>query len=128
MPLFRKHHVRVLFTGHEHLFEHWTERYDDGSGKRLRLDQVLTGGGGAPLYHYTGTPDLEEYLKSNALAKVTLEQIARPGVETGENVYHFVIVRVDGVNVDLDVQGVDWGRGFQPYRSKGVKLQDDGKR
>ena len=23
MPLFRQHHVRLLLTGHEHLFEHW---------------------------------------------------------------------------------------------------------
>jgi hypothetical protein len=125
MPLLRKHHVRILFTGHEHLFEHWVERYEDGSGKKYRLDQVLTGGGGAPLYPYTGTPDLKEYLKLNASEKVTLEQIARPGVETGDNVYHFVLVRVDGEAIGLEVQGVDWGKDFQPYRSKRVRLQDD---
>jgi 3',5'-cyclic AMP phosphodiesterase CpdA len=124
MPLFRKHHVRMVFSGHDHLFEHWVERYE-GAGKRFRLDQVVTGGGGAPLYHYTGTPDLEEYLKSNASEKVTLEQIAKPGVEPGENVYHFVLVKVNGENVDLEVRGVDWGRDFQPYRGKKMRLQDD---
>jgi 3',5'-cyclic AMP phosphodiesterase CpdA len=27
MPLFREHSVDLVFTGHEHLFEHWIERY-----------------------------------------------------------------------------------------------------
>ncbi len=63
MPLFRKHQVRVLFVGHEHLFEHWVERYQDASGKRFRLDEVVTGGGGAPIYRYTGEPDTRAYLK-----------------------------------------------------------------
>jgi 3',5'-cyclic AMP phosphodiesterase CpdA len=125
MPLLRKHHVRILFTGHEHLFEHWVERYEDGSGKRFRLDQVLTGGGGAPLYPYTGTPDLKEYLKLNASEKVTLEQIARPSAEIGANVYHFVLVKVDGEAIGLEVHGVDWGKDFQPYKSNRVRLQDD---
>ena len=31
--------------------------------------------------------------------------------------YHFVVVRVDGARVWLEVIGVDWGRGFQPYKS-----------
>ena len=125
LPLFRKHHVRILFTGHDHLFEHWVERYEDISGKRFRMDHVVTGGGGAPLYSYTGTPDLQEYLMANASQKVTLEQIARPGVEPGENPYHFILVKVDGEKIDLEVIGVDWGKDFQPYRSKRMKLQDD---
>ena len=29
-PLFRRHHVRMTITGHDHLFEHWIERYTDG--------------------------------------------------------------------------------------------------
>ena len=49
MPLIRKHHVRLLLTGHEHLFEHWVERYADASGPH-RIDEIVSGGGGAPLY------------------------------------------------------------------------------
>src|SRR5262245_30019536 len=30
MPLFRKHHVRMLIAGHDHLFDHWVERYSSG--------------------------------------------------------------------------------------------------
>src|SRR5205823_2911193 len=53
MPLFRKHHVRLFFSGHEHLFEHWVERYQD-AGRSFRLDHIVSGGGGAPLYAYQG--------------------------------------------------------------------------
>ena len=28
-PLFRKHHVRMIIAGHDHLLDHWVERYED---------------------------------------------------------------------------------------------------
>ena len=49
MPLFNAQRVRIVFSGHEHLFEHWVERYTDASGAH-RMDLVVSGGGGAPLY------------------------------------------------------------------------------
>jgi hypothetical protein len=30
LPLFRKHHVDMTIGGHEHLYEHWVERYEEG--------------------------------------------------------------------------------------------------
>ena len=123
MPLFRRHRAAILFTGHEHLFEHWVERYEDAEGKH-RLDHILTGGGGAPLYPYRGEPDLREYLKTYAAEKVSLDHIVRPGMNPGDNPYHFVLVQVDGDRIRIEVIGVDWGRGFQPYRSNTTQLQD----
>jgi len=123
MPLFRRHHVAILFAGHDHLFDHWVERYEDGEGKH-RLDHILTGGGGAPLYSYRGEPDLREYLKTNAPEKVSLEHVVRPGVEPGENPYHYLLVQVDGDSIRIEIIGVDWGRGFQPYRSNATELKD----
>ena len=124
MPLFRSHRVAILFSGHEHLFEHWIERYEDGDGHKHRLDHIVTGGGGAPLYSYRGEPDLREYLKTNAASKVTLEHLVKPGVNPGDNPYHFLLVQVDGERIRIEVGGVDWGRGFQPYRSNATELQD----
>lgn len=124
MPLFRHHRVGILFSGHEHLFEHWVERYEDSEGHKLRLDQILTGGGGAPLYPYRGEPDLREYLKTYAAEKVSLEHVVRPGMNPGDNPYHYLLVQVDGDRIRLEVIGVDWGRGFQPYRSNATELQD----
>ena len=123
MPLFHANHVRVVFSGHEHLFEHWVEHYTDPSGLH-RMDLVVSGGGGAPIYAYTGEPNLDDYLKANESSKVKLEHLVKPGVERGSNPYHFLIVRVDGENIDMKVIAVDWGAGFQPYRSDQVSLGD----
>jgi hypothetical protein len=124
LPLFRRHHAAILFSGHEHLFEHWVERYEDGDGRKYRLDHVVTGGGGAPLYAYRGEPDLREYLKTNSAQKVSLDHIVKPGLDPGGNPYHFLLVQVDGDRIRLEITGVDWGRGFQPYRSNKAELQD----
>lgn len=123
MPLFNANHVRMVFSGHEHLFEHWVERYTDPTGTH-RMDLVVSGGGGAPIYGYTGEPDLRDYLKANEASKVMLDHLVKPSVDRGLNPYHYIIVRVDGDRLDLEVVSVDWGTGFAPYRSNKVELQD----
>jgi hypothetical protein len=123
MPLFNTHHVRVVFAGHEHLFEHWVEHYSDATGPH-RMDLVVSGGGGAPLYRYTGEPNLRDYLEANESMKVRLEHLVKPGAEPGSNPYHYVVVNVDGEKVDMEVVAVDWGSGFQPYGSNKVQLVD----
>ena len=122
MPLFREQGVDLLFTGHEHLFEHWTERYQDGSGQWRRMDQIVSGGGGAPLYQYRGEPDLRAYLSEGAADSVRVSHVVRPGPERGDNPHHYVVVHVDGSEVWMDVVGVDWGSNFRPYRSARTTL------
>jgi Calcineurin-like phosphoesterase len=123
MPLFRKHHVKLLIAGHEHLFEHWVERYTDATGPH-RLDQIVSGGGGAPLYGYTGEPDLRSYISENAASAVSLQHLVKPGREPGESPYHFLVVHVDGEKIRIEVIGVDWGQNFHPYRSSWSALED----
>lgn len=123
MPLFRQHHVKIFFNGHEHMFEHWVERYEDSTGKH-RLDHVLSGGGGAPLYAYAGDPDIRPYVKQYEAEKVSLERIAKPPAEPGGGAYHYVMVQVDGEDIKLEVVGLDWGRDFQPYRSNKASLNE----
>jgi hypothetical protein len=113
MPLFRKHHVRMLVTGHDHLFDHWVERYDD-AGVTYRMDQIVTGGGGAPSYGYQGEPDLRAYLSANATANVKVEHLTKPGPTGLENPHHFVVVRVDGDQLSLEVVGTG-ERPYTPY-------------
>ena len=126
-PLFRQHHVRMTITGHEHLYEHWVERFVDATGEAQRMDHIVTGGGGAPLYAYQGEPNLQEFTKAGAAEKVALEHLVKPGPKPGDNPYHFVIVTVDGDDIQLDVVGVDWGRDFKPYRSASVSLGRGGR-
>ena len=123
MPLFHQNHVKVVFSGHEHLFEHWVEHYTDQTGGH-RMDLVVSGGGGAPLYPYTGEPDLRDYQKANEANKATLDHLVKPGNQDSPTPYHFVLVRVDGDKLNLQVIAVDWGRGFAPYRSNSQELQD----
>jgi len=124
MPLFRKHGVELVFTGHEHLFEHWIERYIDGTGQWRRMDQIVSGGGGAPIYRYRGEPSLVAYTADAVADSVSVTHLVGPGQDRGENPYHYVIVHVDGPDVWMDVVGVDWGRDFKPYRSSRISFSD----
>jgi hypothetical protein len=123
MPLFRQHHVRLLLTGHEHLFEHWVERYRDETGQH-RIDEIVSGGGGAPLVSYTGEPDLRDYVKAGSSEGVAMQHLARPSSDPGGNPFHYVVVHVDGDRISVEVIAVDWGKGFMPYRSNAATLID----
>jgi hypothetical protein len=112
LPLLRAHHVRALFSGHEHLFEHWVERYQDEAGVH-RLDHVITGGGGAHPYGYAGDPPLDEYLKANHADRVRLERLVKPAEGAGP--FHYVVVQVDGDRLALEVVAVDANAEFEPY-------------
>ena len=125
MPLFRERGVTLLYTGHEHLFEHWVERYRDAQGRQRRIDQIVSGGGGAPIYTYTGQPDLRAYVAASPADSIRVTHLARPGVSPGDNPYHYLLVHVDGARTWVEVIGVDWGRNFQPYRSARSTLGDD---
>ena len=124
MPLFRERGVDLIFTGHEHLFEHWIERYQDETGQWKRIDQIVSGGGGAPLYRYEGEPDLRAYLAEGAADSVRVTHLVKPGPNRGDNPYHYVVVHVDGPEVWMEVVGVDWGRDFRPYQSARTNLSD----
>lgn len=121
MPLFRQYHVSALLTGHEHLFEHFIETYTDASGEH-KMDLIVSGGGGAPLYLYTGEPDTRPYVQANAAAKVRVAHVVRPGAEPGSNPYHFLLIRVDGDKLEMEVIATDWGAGYQPYKSNRTAL------
>jgi hypothetical protein len=123
MPLFHTHLVTAVFSGHEHLFEHWVEHYTDASGTH-RMDLVVSGGGGAPIYPYTGEPDLDDYLKANDSLKISLQHLVKPGNQDSPTPYHYLIVKVNGDKLDMQVIGVDWGKNFAPYRSNEVELRD----
>jgi 3',5'-cyclic AMP phosphodiesterase CpdA len=123
LPLFHVHHVRAVFSGHEHLFEHWVEHYTDAPGTH-RIDLVVSGGGGAPLYPYTAEPDIKPYENANRALKVTLEHLVKPGPQDALSPHHFVVVRMNGDRLSLHVIGVDAGTTFAPYGTADVELQD----
>jgi hypothetical protein len=115
-PLFRHHHVRMTITGHDHLFDHWVQRYDD-QGVTYRMDDIVTGGGGAPTYIYRGEPNLEAYLAVGASQGVRVEHLAKPGVTAVDNPHHFVVVQVDGNSLWLEVAATG-GVNMAPYNGR----------
>jgi hypothetical protein len=123
LPLFRRHHVRMTIAGHDHLLDHWVERYTD-AGTSYRRDDVVTGGGGAPIYTYTGEPDLTAYLADGRSADVRVSHLVRPGPEREDNPHHFLVIKVDGDRLSLDVVAIG-GLPFTPYGGKAsVELND----
>jgi hypothetical protein len=125
MPLFRKYHVRMLIAGHEHLFDHWVERYTS-NGATYRMDNLVTGGGGAPAYRYTGEPDLRAYIAAGAPDNVRVEHLMKPGPTPADNPHHFVVIRVDGSRLSLEVVAVGVGpEGYAPYGGRAtIDLND----
>lgn len=123
MPLFRRHHVRMLVAGHEHLLDHWVERYTD-AGVSYRLDEVVTGGGGAPIYTYSSEPDLGPYLAAGAPEHLRVEHLMKPGPAREDNPHHFVVVEVDGDRLSLEVVALG-GAPYAPYAGKARITLDD---
>lgn len=122
-PLFRKHHVHMTVTGHDHLLDHWVEHYTDG-GNSFRRDDIVTGGGGAPIYTYSGEPILAAYLAAGRAANVRVTHLASPGATRESNPHHFLIIKVDGDQLSLDVVAIG-ARQFTPYHGKaGIVLKD----
>lgn len=120
MPMFRKYHVNMIVAGHEHLYDHFVERYDD-QGVTYRLDTIVSGGGGAPTYTYSGEPDLRGYAASAGPANVRVEHLMKPGLTIPENPHHFVVIRVDGDSLSLDVIAAGGAR-YTPYPNGVSKL------
>jgi hypothetical protein len=124
LPLFRKHHVDLTITGHDHLFDHWVEHYVE-RGTTYRMDHVVTGGGGAPIYTYAGEPDLRAYLTANAAQAVRLDHLMKPGVTADTNPHHFVTIRVDGDRLSLEVTGIG-PADYKPYSGRATISLSDG--
>ncbi|MBI3401186.1 MAG: metallophosphoesterase [Acidobacteria bacterium] len=104
MPMFRRYHVRLLIAGHDHLFDHFTELYDD-NGASYRMDEIVTGGGGAPIYFYDGEPSLSAYLDAGRAQNVRVQHLTKPGRTPEDNPHHFVVVQVDGEKLSVEVVG-----------------------
>jgi hypothetical protein len=112
-PLFRRHHVRMTITGHDHLLDHWVQRYDV-NGTTYRIDDIVTGGGGAPVYSYSGEPNLQEYLAAGAASALRVEHVMKPGPTAADNPHHFVVIQVDGERLSLEVVAIA-GSTLAPY-------------
>jgi hypothetical protein len=121
-PLFRRFHVRMTITGHDHFFDHWVERYND-AGMAYRRDDIVTGGGGAPIYAYRGEPSVQQYVAAGGAQDVRIEHRMKPGT-AAENPHHFVVIQVDGDRLSLEVVGTG-PAAYRPYNGQSqIALND----
>lgn len=120
LPLFRTHHVRMTITGHDHLYDHFIEHYEDRTG-RHRMDHIVSGGGGAPIYSYRGEQDLDAYAAGTSPHVVSVDHAMRPGVQEGDNPHHFVIFEVDGDRMWVQVVATV-AAPFLPYGESKIEL------
>lgn len=116
MPMFRRNHVRLLITGHDHLFDHFVELYDD-KGVTYRMDAIVTGGGGAPSYAYDSEPNLGRYQEAGQADNVRVEHLTKPGRMPEDNPHHFIIVQVDGDKLSVEVVGTG-PFAYRPYKGR----------
>jgi 3',5'-cyclic AMP phosphodiesterase CpdA len=122
-PLFRRFQVRMTIAGHDHLFDHFVERYTS-AGVTYRRDDLITGGGGAPTYTYRGEPEVRHYLEAGMPQNVRVEHLMKPGTTPQENPHHFVVIRVDGDRLSLEVVGTG-PTTYRPYNGQsGIDLND----
>ena len=126
MPLFRRHHVRLVLAGHDHLYDHWVERYND-NGRPYRLDHIVTGGGGAPAYTYRAEPDLTAYIAAGAAQQLRVEHFAKPAATVAGNPHHFVLVEVDGPRLTAEVVAVG-GTPLTPFAGRAKADLDEPER
>src|SRR6476469_873250 len=122
MPLFRTHDVRLTITGHDHLFDRFVEHYDDKTGTH-RMDHIVSGGGGAPIYSYRGEQDLQLYAAPAAPLQVRVAHPVRPGVREADNPHHFLIFEVDGDRLWLQVVPTV----AAPFQTQPTKIELDEK-
>jgi hypothetical protein len=92
------------------------QRYD-GHGITYRMDDIVTGGGGAPSYAHRAEPNLEAYLAVGAAQGVRVEHLVKPGATPADNPHHFIVVQVDGDRLWLEVVAAG-GVNFAPYNGR----------
>lgn len=92
LPLFADHKVKIVFSGHDHYYEHGKT----GNG----LHYVITGGGGAPLYK-TGDNIWNVLFPHDILMS--------------ESVHNYQVVEVDGDYIKVTTHNVDAGNVLEEF-------------
>ncbi|HEY4395129.1 MAG TPA: metallophosphoesterase, partial [Polyangia bacterium] len=91
-PILAAAHVDVLFSGHDHIYERGV-----GTTPAGKLDYVVTGGGGAPLYN----PTCQAAAGPSPVGVRGPLPLCPPSVNVLTNTYHYIMVEVAPSGVSL---------------------------
>ena len=88
------------------------------------MDDLVTGGGGAPIYPYVGEPDLRAYQAGERRAGRPRRAPDEARATPDENPHHFVVVQVDGDRLSLEVIGTG-PTPYTPYKGSAKIVLSD---
>jgi predicted phosphodiesterase len=91
LPLFRRHGVDLVFTGHSHSYQRFRPLFTKGENEQQPITHVTAAGGGAPLHRVE----------------------AGPHTAAARHAYHYCVVEVDGGTLALraiDIDGTQFDR------------------
>ena len=102
IALFRKHPVRAVFSGHEHVY--WRETHDG-------IDYFIAGGAGAPLYASPDRGGFSHYVIVRLSGDALTYDVVEPGhlyVETGVDLRGAATTWiVNGNDADIPLRGAE---------------------
>ena len=95
LKLFERHGVKIVFTGHEHLYEH--NVFKCGTGEDDVIHIIVSGGGGVPLRDKTDDKKKTEYLQNYRKAGLNVLSIKQ------EKIFHYCLVEITAARVKIKV-------------------------
>ncbi|MFC1573857.1 metallophosphoesterase family protein [Candidatus Latescibacterota bacterium] len=99
--LLQHYGVQIVFSGHEHLYEHSVLRYEKSTGMSAgEIHFIISGGGGVPLRDTSDTDTCKKYLEHFRNEGFEVELV------TYEKKYHYCRVSIDNEQISIDVYEV----------------------
>ena len=100
LKLFQKYGVQIVFSSHEHLYEHNILRYTKDGNNISEIHIIISGGGGVPLRDKMDPEVIQEYLEYFRNEGLDVIQVKN------EKIYHYCLVSINADQIKIDVNEV----------------------
>lgn len=108
--MFQEQRVRIVFSGHEHIYEHNVLRYKlDGNLPDGEIHFIVSGGAGVPLRDATRRRKMEGFMQNYRDQGFDARSVQQ------EKVYHYCLVNINPDEVKIEVIEVT-GNPAQPSK------------
>jgi len=108
--VFQQNQVQVVFSGHEHLYEHSILHKDPSANdKNNQIHIIVTGSGGAPLRDLRDEATIAKYKENFNIENLAVESIKR------YKIYSYCLISCDSAKLQINVFEVT-GDAMHPIR------------